>query len=332
MQKAITAVLVTIVVASAAITAAEEASCMARGAYFGLGPAGSTPVIFAPGIASTEHHDDFAPAFSPGGREVVLRILGKIDGRTVGVFFSSRMGDDGCWSVPKPLPFSGNTMDGAMSFAPDGSRLYFTSRRMADGDAGEEPFSRIWYSDREDDSWADPELLDSPINRFNVNGGVSVARDGTMFVAADISGGKGRHDIYVLRPKDGRYPDFQPIPGSVNTEDHEVAPYVDPDQRYLLYTFRGPDSATVVISTRDVDGGWSKGQAIPALSDHEAKFGAISPDQSVLFFVTHQQRQDSNPKALWPLDLFEEPALDANADVYWLSAAEILDSVHRNQR
>ena len=119
---------------------------------------------------------------------------------------------------------------------------------------------------------------------------------------------------------------------AVNTEGHEVAPYVDPDQRYLLYTLSGPESATVVISTRDTDGGWSKGQAIPALSGYEAKFGAISPDQSVLFFVTHQQRQDSNPKAVWPLDLFEGPALDANADVYWLSAAETLGTVHRDLR
>jgi Tol biopolymer transport system component len=332
MQKAMTVGLVAIVVASAAMSAAEEAPCMAQGEYFGLGPAGSTPVIFAPGIASTEHHDDFAPAFSPDGREVVLRILGKIGGRTVGVFFSSRMGDDGCWSVPEPLPFSGNTMDGAMSFAPDGSRLYFTSKRTAEGDADGESRSRVWYTEREGGSWADPEILDSPINRFNVNGGVTVARDGTLFVAADLPGGKGRHDIYVVRPTNGRHLDFQPIPGSVNTEGHEVAPYVDPDQRYLIYTFRGPESATVVISTRDTDGGWSKGQAIPALSGYEAKFGAISPDQSVLFFVTHQQRPDSNPKAVWPLDLFEGPALDANADVYWLSAAEALATVLRDLR
>ena len=309
------------------VSAADATECIARGEYFGQ-VVSETPSIFAPGIASTEHHDDFAPAFSPDGRQVILRILGKVGDQTVGVFFASRMGDDGCWSAPEPLPFSGETMDGAMSFSPDGSRLFFTSRRPVDGDEAGETRSRVWYSDRDGDSWSDPEPLDSPINQFNINGGASIAWDGTLFVAAELPGGMGRHDIYVLQPIDGRYPGFMPIRGQVNTQDHEVAPYVDPEQRYLLYTIRGPEAATVVISTRENDGSWSMGKAIPALSGYEAKFGAISPDESVMFFVTHQQRGGSNPTALWPLDLFDGPALDSNADIYWLSADQILAVVH----
>jgi Tol biopolymer transport system component len=211
-------------------------------------------------------------------------------------------------------------MDGAMTFAPDGSRLYFTSRRPVAGDHIEGERSRVWFSDRDGDDWADPVPLDSPINQLNVNGGVSMARDGTLFVAGDFPGGTGRHDIYVLPLVDGSYPEFHPIPGRVNSENHEVAPFVDPDQRYLLYTVRNPDETTVVISRCDASGEWARGEAIPALAGRDAKFGAVSPDGSALFFVTHQQVEGSNPKAVWPLDLFDGPALEANADVYWLSA------------
>lgn len=39
-----------------------------RGPYLGQQPPGMQPVLFAPGIISTDLHDDFSPAFTPDGR------------------------------------------------------------------------------------------------------------------------------------------------------------------------------------------------------------------------------------------------------------------------
>ena len=110
---------------------AAEPECIAHGPYFGLGGPGLTPVIFAPGVVSTEHHDDWIPVFSPDGREVILRIVGKMDGENRGVLFTSRMDGSGCWSVPEALPFSGTSMDGGAAFSADGNRLFFGSKRTS---------------------------------------------------------------------------------------------------------------------------------------------------------------------------------------------------------
>jgi hypothetical protein len=306
------------------MAAAGDGPCLARGPYFGQGSAPATPKLFAPGFASTQHHDDWPPIFSPDGREVMLRILGKVDGEIVGILFSSQMDDDGCWSTPRPLPFSGLHSDGAITYASGGSRVFFTSKRPT-GDRGtEEPRSRIWFSDRTPGGWSEPVLLDSPINQFNINGGISMADNGTIYAATEAPGGLGRLDIYVLRPIDGRYPGLEPIPGSVNTEGLEGAPYIDPDQRFLLSTVLGDEGVSVVLSLPNENGGWSKGEPIPVLADSQSKFGAISRDGSVMFFVSHLQHDESNPHAPWAVGLFEEPALDANADLYWVSADEVL--------
>jgi hypothetical protein len=151
-----------------------------------------------------------------------------------------------------------------------------------------------------------------------------MAGDGTIYAAMKAPGGLGMHDIYVLPPVDGAYPGFFPIAGAINTSGHEVAPTVDPLQRFLLYTAREEDGVKVYISFRDQQGKWSAGQSIPVLSESQPKFGAISRDGTIMFYVSHLQSRDSNPEAQWPLDLFDGPALEMNADIYWLSAEEVV--------
>ncbi len=329
MRNALTTAATVFSILVSSVVVAGQSPCLARGPVLGQGPAPSQPSIFAPGIASTEHHDDWPPVFSPNGREMILRILGKVAGETTGVFFSSTQDETGCWSEPRPLPFSGTTMDGAIIYAADGDTLYFTSKRLIEGeDRVESPRSRIWFSDRKETGWSDPIMLDTPINRFHINGGISMAADGTIFAAMAAPGGLGMHDIYVVPLIDGRYPGFFPIPGLINTSDQEVAPAMDPQQRFLLYTVRTKDGTTIVVSTPDENGQWSKGRGIGILDGTGAKFGSITRDGSTMFYVSHRQCDECNPPALWHIDLFDGPALDANADIYWLTAAGILTTIH----
>jgi hypothetical protein len=305
---------------------AAEPECIAHGPYFGLGGPGLTPVIFAPGVVSTEHHDDWIPVFSPDGREVILRIVGKMDGVNRGVLFTSRMDGSGCWSVPEALPFSGTSMDGGAAFSADGNRLFFGSKRPSSEDLGSNGNSRLWVSERKGKGWSEPELLDSPINSFNVNGGLSVAADGSLYVAMSIPGGVGGMDIYVVPSVDGRYPQFQPLKGDINTASTEVGPFADPGLRFILYTLFTDGEPSVVLSLPDGAGGWSAGLPIPVLDERQPKFVGISPDGEVVFFVSQQQRDGSNPAASWLHGFFEGPAMADNADVYWVKADEVLSA------
>lgn len=149
-----TLVLVTLVVEAPA--AGQGQDCLARGRYFGESLPGETPEIFAPGIASTQHHDDGVPVFSSEGREVILRVNGKVSGEIIGVFFWSEMDETGCWSEPVPLPFSGRYPDGGLAYSPDESRLYMSTKRPALGESQISERSRAWYVDREGRDWAEP--------------------------------------------------------------------------------------------------------------------------------------------------------------------------------
>lgn len=313
---------------SRAVASSQTNECLARGEYFGLDLPGPTPEIFAPGLASTHHHDDWFPLFSPDGREVLLRINGKISGEIIGVLFWSVMDETDCWSEPVPLPFSGKYPDGGVVFSPDGSHLYFTSKRPVPGESQQSERSRVWQVDRLDQGWGEPILLDSPINQHNVNGGLGMAADGTLYVAMEAPMGAGGLDIYELAPAGGSYPEFAPLRGPINTQAVEVGPFIDPEQRFLIYTsFSSEEGLSTLISERQEDGSWGSPQAVPVINDYESKFAGLSPDGRVLFFVSHRQVDESNPMARWSLDLFEDLAMEDNADRYWVSSRALKDAL-----
>jgi glyoxylase-like metal-dependent hydrolase (beta-lactamase superfamily II) len=298
--------------------------CVANGPYFGSAPTAGVS-LFAPGVASTQWHDDWPPVFSPDGREVVLRVLGFVGEERRGTLFVSRTDDSGCWSVPKPLPFSGTTMDGAVAFGSDGRELFFSSKRRAVGDPEDFTGSRVWVSKRQGEDWAEPLLLDSPVNAFNVNGGFSLDQDGNIFASIETDSGVGAHDIHLVRQVDGAYPIVEPLPGGLNTDVTEVAPFIDPELRFLIYTTTLDDRLELRLSLPDGAGGWAEGRAIPGLEGQSPKFAALSGDGERLFFVSERSGEGANPPALWSYEPYGEPVYDDNADLFWLSSEAILD-------
>ena len=91
--------------------------------YLGQSPPGQTPQIFAPGII-------------PHG--------------TLGITFT-----------PVLAHFSGTNDDLESHIIPDGSRLYFGSRRFLDGVFPD--FLQLWYVDKSDSGWSQPMAMDPPL-------------------------------------------------------------------------------------------------------------------------------------------------------------------------
>jgi len=301
-----------------------EQPCAANGPFFGSTPSAEESV-FAPGVASTQWHDDWPPIFSPDGREVVLRVLGFVGEERRGTLFVSRMDDSGCWSNPEPLPFSGETMDGAMAFGPDGQELFFSSKRRAVGDSEGFSGSRIWVTARQGDDWSEPVLLDSPVNSLNVNGGFSLDADGNIFASIETESGVGAHDIHLIRKVVGVYPVVELLPGAINTEATEVAPFIDPDRRFLIYTTTVDDGLELRVSLPDGAGGWAEGRPIPGLDGQSPKFAALSNNGERMFFVSERFDVAANPPAVWSYEPYGDPVYEDNADLFWMSSEAILD-------
>ncbi len=310
-------VVLTVVGSAGSVTAAQR--CVAYGPYFGSTPTAEVS-LFAQGVASTQWHDDWPPVFSADGRLAVLRILGFVGEERVGTFFWSRMSEDGCWSTPEALPFSGTAMDGAVAFAPDGA-LFFTSQRSAPGDAEGLDDERVWVASVTESGWSEPELLDSPVNSFDVNGGLSMDGEGNLLVAirSETSG----FDLFLVRRVGQSYPIVEMLDGSINTDADELAPLVDPKGRFLIYATFGENGLELRVGLPDGSGGWAAGDPVPGLEGQKPKFAGLSPDGERLFFVSERGGEGSNPRAIWSYDRYGEPKYDDNADLFWMSSEAV---------
>jgi len=216
-------------------------------------------------------------------------------------------------------------MDGAVAFGPDGEELFFSSKRAAAGDPEDFTASRIWVSRRQGEGWAEPLLLDSPVNSLNVNGGFSMDREGNIFVSIETDSGVGAHDIHLVRKVDGGYPVVELLSGAINTDATEVAPYIDPELRFLIYTTTVADGLELRLSLPDGGGGWAEGRAIPGLEGQSPKFAALSGDGERFFFVSERSDEGANPPAVWSYEPYGEPVYDDNADLFWMSGEAVFD-------
>jgi ankyrin repeat protein len=272
------------ILAAAGADAAARRFPLLEGPYMGQEPPGpgERPVLFAPDIVSTHRFQHGTIAFSPTGDEAFWssQIALQEAGYSQGLILVSRI-EEGRWSEPAPATFSQlGWGDDVPFYAPDGSRLYFLSRRAASESDGRE--ERIWYVDRTPSGWSDPRLIDGGPNALELHWGFSVAADGSVYIGS-------RGDLYVSHYVDGRYVEPVSLGDAVNSDTDESMPFIAPDGRYLLFTrFRHPDNhgfADLWISARDTHGDWTE----PVnLGEQIASMGGIcpivSPDGRYLFF------------------------------------------------
>ena len=94
--------------------------------YLGQEPPGFTPQIFAPGVVSLPNRFDFSGSFTPDGNEFYFTYSSpNWSGNSIMV---SR-NENGYWTTPAVVPFSGWDVDWSVYVSPDVQRLFFSSGR-----------------------------------------------------------------------------------------------------------------------------------------------------------------------------------------------------------
>lgn len=283
------------------------------GDYLGQTPPGDTPLVFAPGIVSTDSLiEHSAPAFSRDGKEVFWWVVRspKTSNEKWSSWGLTMRCIDGKWTVPEATPYYGGP-----TFSIDGKRLYFAGLypdKKSDGP---------YFIEQQGEIWSQPKNL-GIVARFpeiKGAGGFSITRNGTFYFNGDTGGKEQIKDNRIFRVKlvNGLYTKLESLPDSINLSPYiNMFPLIAPDESYLIFSSNrngSLGSGDLYISFHNIDKDtWTEpiNMGAPINTDKDERLPGLSPDGKYLFF-TRLTRSNSQ---------------DFDHDIFWVSA-EIIDKL-----
>jgi Tol biopolymer transport system component len=292
--------------------------------YLGEESPGDSPVLFAPGIVSTNTRE-WSMASTPDGLEL---FFGVVTDERSWILHTKEV--DGRWTEPEVASFSGAYNDYDLTMSPDGNRVYFTSNRPVDGTGPVLENSDIWYVDRTENGWGDPVRFPEPINTEMRELYPSESRDGYVYFFSSRSGGFGSFDIYRSALREGEFGAPENLGASINTEENETDACISPDGDYLVFTSTregGFGSGDLYVSFRTDDGGWTQAENLgDAVNTEHLEFcPSVSRDGRYLFFTSNRPKSETIAEtSAIREELGLTPSLERpDIDIYWVDAGLI---------
>lgn len=285
------------------------------------------PELFGPGIISDEYGNRDM-ALSPGGDELfyTLQYRG-------GFVFSTIMHCrkiNGTWAKPEVASFCGQYNDLEPAFSADGNTLYFSSSRPISGDRPKD--FDIWFVKKVNGEWGTPQNAGVPMNTGEDEFYASVARNGNIYFTRAV---KGREeDIMMCAFANDHYAAAVALSDSVNSDGDEFNAFVDPDERYIIFTGYKRDgnlgSGDLLISFMQKNGEWGKAQNMgdkingPGLT----YCPYVSPDGKYFFFTSSRgifKTPFEKRKNFSELKSYMQSPHNGWDNIYWMDAAIILN-------
>lgn len=144
-----------------------------------LGVLKNKPVLFPLKTANPEDTKHSPLEFSPDGKEIYYSVHVK-ETKLQKIFFIKF--EDGKWSSPKVVNFSGKHEDGHPVFSKDGTRIYFYSKRPITKKDSINPNYDIWYSEKNGQLWSDPIWAGKNINSEENESVIKIDEKNTMYI------------------------------------------------------------------------------------------------------------------------------------------------------
>lgn len=250
--------------------------------YLGQTPPDSMPRRFPPATLLSNGiwwwHG--SPVFSPDGREMYfVKYVSNKPTAPMEMYFMKVV--NGEWTSPQRPSFASDSSDNSPAFTGNGNRLLFTSYRSGS--------MRIYQVVRTDTSWTEPQLVDVDYQSLpgSLGWDISLARDETMYF--EVYTPPDLTDVYRSHPVNGRYSQFERLPGQINSPFHDVSPFVDPDEKYIIFASNRPGGLgyhDLYISFRNADSTWTPARNMGSRinGSNEDGFPIVSPDGLYLFF------------------------------------------------
>jgi hypothetical protein len=231
-------------------------------------------------------------AISPNGEEIFFTVD---DYRhKVGLIVRIKA-DDGGWSAPEAMPFSGRFRDIEPALTADGLRLYFASNRPLDPESRAIKDYDLYYVEREslDASWGEVIRLPGPINTAADEYYPSLTDNGDLYFTAAREGGAGGEDIYEAPFSNGVLGDPFVAEGGLNTGGYEYNAFVSPDNQYIIFSsYRHRDGRNrndLYICFRDGNGTWGEAQLVPGIySDAIDYCPYVDRNTGLLYFTSER--------------------------------------------
>jgi WD40 repeat protein len=253
------------------------------------------------GVISTPD-DEFGGALSPDGKSIYF--AKSVPGSYLYVLCVSHLDDQGRWSAPEILPFSGQWRDPDPVLSPDGKTLLLVSDRPVDGK--DLHHYHIWMSRLTDKGWGNPEVIRGPINEV----------DATQLFASMTSGGtiyftsarhhKGIFEVFRSKLADGKYQEPEFISELSDGRATTIEAFIAPDESYIILGSFGRQgglgSSDLYISYRE-NGKWSKPQNLgPVINSRAREYSPrVTPDGRYLIFASERGSQPTSTICRLPM-------------------------------
>nr|QEO74678.1 hypothetical protein [uncultured bacterium] len=244
------------------------------------------PAIFGEGVISTRDYESSITFARDGNTAYFVKSTPDLNFRVIVV---SRL-EQGKWSTPEVVSFSGQYSDTDPCLSPDGKKLFFASRRPITGTAPKADFD-LWVVEMTNTGWGEPRHLNAPVNSDSQETSPSATADGTLYFSSNRDGGKGAADLYRAKPGDRDYSTPENLGDMINSPAPEIQVFTSADEHILIFAAAGRrdgmGSVDLYLSQRTGDA-WSKpvnlGNKINSSGVDSAP--RISPDGKYFFWTS----------------------------------------------
>lgn len=282
------------------------------------------------GILSTPF-DEFGGSMTSDGKEIYF--CRSVPPHYFYTMYVSRF-EEGRWSHPEVLPFSGRWRDSDPVLSPDGQQLFFVSDRSVDG-KDTHTFQAYVSSRTRGSAWGEPTLLPAPINqpgKYNVYF-ISMARNANLYFTRFPAAGGSNSDVYVSRFVRGAYATPENLGGNINVPGaFTVEAFIAPDESYLLLGGWRPSggygSSDIWISYNQ-NGKWTEPINVgPSVNTSAREYSPrLTPDGKWLIFTSERGFPIENHADRLTYDEFENGirgTLNGLGNIYRIDMTSIL--------
>ena len=280
-----------------------------KGPYLGQKPPGMTPEIFAPGIVCKKNHETVCGFFNNGSlfiyRSVPLDFDNAADS-PIPIYITELK--NGVWTRPMLTKSPGKPW--FHNLKSDSQKKTFYYADWLRDDEGKRTDLDIFRQHKTQSGWSDIERLKYPINTHKFDSWPCASNKGTLYFFSGRGGGVGKTDIYKSDLRNGKHETVDNLGKSVNSKDHDHDPFIDPDEKYLIFcSLRtgGFGKDDLYISYKTEEDSWTDARNMgPGINtEHVENRPYVTPDGKYLFFAKF---------------------MNGNVNIYWVDA-EIIEKL-----